>query len=124
MITQTGKLNYGVEYNGALHYDFELRLPMVADNIAALEEVGTQSNLRVNTAIYVRCLTKLGTIPKEALTYEFLATNMVDDDYDALAGAISDLKKKRKVSSVPSPTTDSPSSSSDSTVSTSAASPA
>lgn len=124
MITQTGQLTYGIEYEGAVHFDFEIRVPTVADNIAALEEVGADSNLRVSTAIYARCLTKLGAIPQEALTYTFLSSGMVDDDFDVLSGAMTAVKKKLKESRTPSPTTDSPSSSSANTDSTSAASPA
>lgn len=124
MITVTDKLVYGVEYEGVVHFDFEIRVPTVADNIAALEEVGTGSNLRVSTAMYARCLTKLGTIPQEALTYVFLSDGLVDDDFDVLSAAMTEVKKKLKASRLPLPTTGSPSSSSDSTDSTKAASPA
>ena len=123
-MTQSDKLVYGVEYEGTIHFDFELRIPMVADNIAALEEVGPQSNLKVNTAMYARCITKLGAIPLETITYEFLSKNLVDDDYDVLHNAIGELKKKRQALSQPSPTTDSPLSSSASTASPSNALPA
>jgi hypothetical protein len=117
MMTQSDRLLYGVEYEGTVHYDFELRLPTVADNIAALEEVGTDSNMKVGVAMFVRCLTKLGTIPAEVLTYDFIVQNMIDDDFDTLSKATAELKKKRLASNLPSPTTDSPSSSSDSTAS-------
>ena len=123
-MTQSDKLVYGVEYEGTIHFDFELRLPMVADNIAALEEVGAQSNLRVNTAMYARCITKLGTIPQGEITYALLSNNLVDDDYDVLHAAVAELKKKRQALSQPSPTTDSPSLSSDRTASPSSVSPA
>ncbi|HDR9099667.1 TPA: phage tail assembly protein [Burkholderia vietnamiensis] len=124
MITQTGQLTYGIEHDGVVHFDFEIRVPTVADNIAALEEVGADSNLRVSTAMYARCLTKLGTIPQDELTYAFLSTGMVDDDFDVLSSAMTAVKKKLKESRSLSPTTGSPSSSSASTDSTSAASPA
>lgn len=123
-MTESAKLVYGVEYEGKIHFDFELRMPMVADNIAALEEVGPQSNLRVNTAMYARCITRLGTIPQDAITYQFLSENLVDDDYDVLHAAIQALKKKRTALSPPLPITDSPSSSLDSTASQSNASQA
>jgi len=122
MMIEPGTLNYGVEHNGTIHYDFELRLPTVEDNIAALEAVGAPSNMRVRTVMFVRCLTKLGTIPAEEITYELIAQNMVDDDFDELANATDRLKKKRKASNPHLPTTDLPSSSSDSTASPSPAS--
>ncbi|MEX3688856.1 hypothetical protein AB3X91_30615 [Paraburkholderia sp. BR14263] len=114
-ITQSGTLKYGIEYEDEIHFDFEMRLPTVADNIAAIEAVGALSNLSVNTAMYARCLTKLGTIPVKDITYEFIAGNMVDDDYDVLHNVVDMLKKKRQALNTRSPTTALPSSSSDST---------
>lgn len=105
-------LQYGVEYpagSGQLHYDFELRLPTVGDNIAAIEELGVGSNLRLNTAMLARGLVKLGDIPREAITYELLEQNLVDDDYDVLAEARERLKKKRMRPNPSSPASDLPS---------------
>jgi hypothetical protein len=96
--TETGSLEYGVEYpadSGKLHYDFALRLPTVADNIQALETHGGGSMLRLNTAMLASCLVKLGDIPAEAIDYALLE-GMVDDDFDILAKARDELKKKRK----------------------------
>ncbi|KIP18748.1 hypothetical protein KY49_3290 [Burkholderia sp. MSHR3999] len=114
-IKESGVLLYGVEYEGKIHYDFEMRLPTVEDNIAAIELVGAASNLRVNSAMYARCITKLGTIPPDAITYQFITANMVDDDYDVLHNKVQELKKKRRASNTRSPTSDSLSSSSGST---------
>lgn len=105
-------LQYGVEYpagSGQLHYDFELRLPTVGDNIAAIEELGVGSNLRLNTAMLARSLVKLGDIPPEAITFELLEHNLVDDDYDVLSEARERLKKKRMRQKPSSPGSDSPS---------------
>ncbi|MCG8993213.1 hypothetical protein LH427_09535 [Laribacter hongkongensis] len=58
-MTENGSLMFGVEYpagSGQLHYDFEMRLPTVGDNIAAIEELGVGSNLRLNTAMLARAL--------------------------------------------------------------------
>lgn len=125
MMTQKDQLLYGVEYpagSGQLHYDFELRLPMVGDNIAAIEEMGIGSNLKLNTAMLARCLVKLGDIPREAITYELLDQHLVDDDYDVLAEARDALKKKRMRPKPTSLTSDSPPYSSASTASPSPAS--
>lgn len=113
MITQTGKLPCGVEVDGVVHTDFELRLPMIGDNIAAVEEVGVASNLKVHVAIMARTLTRLGTLTREQITYQLLSDNLVDDDFDVLVSAETDLKKKRRASNQPSPATDSPLPSSD-----------
>lgn len=109
MITQTGKLNYGVEFEGAVHTDFELRLPTIADNIAGVELVGIGSNLKVHVAMMARTLVRLGNIPAESITFELLSDGLVDDDFDVLAAAERDLKKKRKESIQPSLDSGSPS---------------
>lgn len=124
MMIQEGSLDYGVEFpaaSGKVHFDFKMRLPTIEDNVAAIEEVGTGSSLRMNVAMMARCLVSLGDIPQDQITVELLNT-MVDDDYDVLAAARDALKKKRKRSSSTSATTDSPSSSSESTASPSPAS--
>lgn len=111
--TEKDTLDYGVEYpagSGQIHYDVELRLPTIGDNIAALEEVGPESNLRLNVAMLARSLVKLGTIPKEAITYELLDSALIDQDFDVLLKIQATLKKKRKRSSSDSPATASPSS--------------
>lgn len=113
MLTQTGELLYGAEYpagSGRLHYDFELRLPTIDDNIAAIDEVGATSTLRLNVAMLARCLVRLGDIPAEAITAK-LVGGLVDEDYDVLVEKRETLKKKRRRASATSPTTEQPSSS-------------
>lgn len=119
-MTEKNQLLYGVEYpaeSGQIHYDFELRLPTVGDNIAAIEKHGIGSNMRINTAMFASCLVKLGDIPAEAITYELLDQQMVDDDYDVLAAARDLLKKKRMRPKPSSADSGSPSSLSASTAS-------
>ncbi|WP_293934069.1 hypothetical protein [Iodobacter sp.] len=89
-------LVYGIEYQGKLHSDFELRLPTIGDNIAVFEVTDNSSMLAVNTALLARCLTKLGTIPAEEITVELLHKELVDDDYDVMWSALDALKKKRQ----------------------------
>ncbi|AMG89701.1 phage tail assembly protein [Bordetella bronchiseptica] len=113
--TEVGRLVYGIEHDGQMHFDFEVRLPTVADNIAALEEVGSSSGMRVTTAMLVSSIVRLGAIPQEQITYEFLATGLVDEDFDVLTAAQDRLKKKRKDWSESLSTTGAPSSSSDAT---------
>lgn len=117
-MTEPGTLEYGVEYEGVLHYDFVMRLTTVNDNIEALERTGAASGLRITLDMYANALVSLGTIPKEAITPVFLASALADSDYDVLAAAQERLKKKRKRSSARSAGTGSPSSPSASTAST------
>ncbi|WP_217806812.1 hypothetical protein [Chromobacterium haemolyticum] len=118
-MTEKGELQYGVEYpagSGQMHYAFELRLPTVSDNIDAIETSGGGSNLRLNTMMLAASLVKLGSVPREAITYELLGT-MVDDDYDVMTDARDRLKKKRMRPKSNSADSDSPSSSSAGTAS-------
>lgn len=112
MITQTGTLKYGIEVDGVMHTDFELRLPTIGDNIDAVEQVGATSNLKVHLAMMARCLVRLGTLSKEQVTYELLSQNLVDDDFDVLVAQEQALKKKRMESNQSSPASASPSPSS------------
>lgn len=101
ILTEQDSLQYGIEYpadSGEFHYDFEVRIGTVADNIEVYELPdiigGGISNMRVNTAMLARCITKLGTIPVEEITPELIGT-AVDTDYDVLYTAQDRLKKKR-----------------------------
>lgn len=118
IMTEHGSLEYGIEYpesSGKLHYDFEVRLGTIGENIEVYEQPeiigGGVSNMRVNVAMLARCLVSLGTIPKEAITSDLLIT-AVDTDYDVMMRAQDELKKKRKQPKLAAETTDSPDSSS------------
>jgi hypothetical protein len=122
MITQTGKLKYGIEVDGVTHTDFELRLPTIGDNIDAVEQVGATSSLKVHLAMMARTLMRLGTLPAEQVTYELLLQNLVDDDFDVLVAQEMELKKKRIELNQPSKDSASPLPSSPGSASTNPAS--
>ncbi|KWF84980.1 hypothetical protein WL94_20145 [Burkholderia cepacia] len=122
-LTEQDSLQYGIEYpadSGEFHYDFEVRIGTVADNIEVYEQPdiigGGISNMRVNTAMLARCITKLGTIPLDAITPELIGT-AVDTDYDVFYAAQDRLKKKRLRPSTSGETSASQQSSSASTAS-------
>lgn len=117
----TGELEYGIEYDGVRHYDFELRTFTVNDNVEALVEVGSGAAMRVTQAMLARALVRVGSIPKTDITTELVGT-MVEDDYDLLLAKQGELKKKLKRPSATSSPSDSQSSSSAGTVSPSPAS--
>ncbi|MDN3578714.1 hypothetical protein QWZ03_18260 [Chitinimonas viridis] len=94
-LTIQDQLLYGLEYEGVLHKDVELRLPTIADNIAALEEVGPTSNIRLQVAMWARSMVKLGGVPVEQINTELLLT-LVDEDFDVLTDLADRLKKKRR----------------------------
>lgn len=90
------QLKYGVEFDGAVHSQFDLRLPTIADNIAVVDECPNGSALELNVAILARCLTRLGEIPlQQVQTPGWLASVLIDDDYDVLWDQLQTLKKKR-----------------------------
>lgn len=89
-------LEYGLEHAGVVHYDVEMRLVTVADNIAAIEEVGTDSGIKITLSMLARAIVKLGSIPKSDITYQLLAENLADSDYDTLVALQEDIKKKRR----------------------------
>ena len=96
-ITEKGRLQYGIQFGGKWHYDFEVRVPTVKDNIEAIETYGTDSGMRVSFAMMVSAITELGEIPKEKITFDLLSENLADSDFDAINDALLRVKKKREL---------------------------
>lgn len=102
--TEKGKLLDGVIFEGVLHCDFEIRLPVLADTGQALDDAeerfgttdGFASDAFYRAAVMARTLKSLGGIPKEELTAELLYDNLTNDDYEVLHKARERLKEKRK----------------------------
>lgn len=108
--TLKSKLQYGLEYNGVVHTDFEIRLPLVKDTLAVVSKYNGLDNVEnrefaISVEVMIRCLT-VDNIPKEVLTYDFLIDNLVDEDFDLLNNTFDELKKKYRVSAVSSNTTE------------------
>jgi len=105
-----GTLLYGVEFEGTLHKDFEVRPLLVKDSITAgTASVGKSSVY--HEACLVACqLVSLGTIPKESITVDLLL-EMLDDDYGEIQNARIDLQKKIQGPTADSKNSDSSSSS-------------
>jgi hypothetical protein len=92
-ITQTGKLPFGIEVDGKLHRDFELRIALLDDNIEAIDEVGTANPLKLSVAITARQIVRLGDLPKEQITTA-LVRQLRTEDWNALDAAATELVKK------------------------------
>ncbi|WP_449543652.1 hypothetical protein [Enterobacter ludwigii] len=93
--TQSGTLEYGVQFNGEIHRDFEIRLQTVGDEIDTVAEVGSDvidANFTVH--LLARTLISLGSIPEDELTPELLKDNLIYEDYMALLRASRGAKKK------------------------------
>ncbi|ELU3412638.1 hypothetical protein QPB99_004866 [Escherichia coli] len=101
--TQTGELSDGLVFNGTIHKNFELRLPVMRDNGQALEETeerfqtvdGFAADYYYRCAVMAATLVRLGDIPQEELTAELLHDNMTLEDFNVLMAARDILKVKR-----------------------------
>lgn len=89
-------LIYGIDHGGKRHRDFALRVPTIGDNIDAVTDAGGGNDLAVNVALLARCLVTLGEIPQDVITFEWLRSNLVDDDYDVMWAELAEVKKKRR----------------------------
>jgi hypothetical protein len=98
--TVVDQLDYGIEVDGKLQFEFELRLFTVEDNIQAVA-TATGAGMDVTRIMLARALVRLGDLPKERITPELLG-GLVDDDYDLLLAVQAELKKKLKRSSASS----------------------
>lgn len=96
MMTDHEQLLYGLEYEGVMHYDVTMRLTTIADNIAALDEVGTSSGISITVAMLARAIVSIGTIPKESITAKLLIENLADEEFDVLVRLQDRIKKKRR----------------------------
>lgn len=91
--TIDGQMDIGVTFNGEQHRHFTLRLPTVGDEIDITESGVPEGGFGV--ALMARCIERLGSLPKEHITYALLR-DLVSDDYGMLTKARDALKKKRK----------------------------
>lgn len=106
--THSATLPIGVFYQGQLHRDFTIRMSTVGDEIAVVEDGIPDSGTLVG--VLARCLTTLGSIPAEEITYQLLCDALVSEDYQALRTAQQEAKKKLSELKSASVITDTPSS--------------
>lgn len=124
MVTEQGSLLHGVELDGKRHFTFSVRLPVVGDTIAALEETqdekgtteGAAAGLHYRVGILARVVTIEG-IDAENVTTELLLNQLSDDDFDLIDAQVSALKKKLMALRAPLPDTAASSSPSENTAS-------
>jgi hypothetical protein len=106
--THSATLPIGIFYQGQLHRDFTIRMSTVGDEIAVVEDGIPDSGTLVG--VLARCLTTLGSIPAEEITYQLLCDALVSEDYQALRAAQQEAKKKLSGLKNDSVITDTPSS--------------
>ncbi len=95
MITVTGQLSVGhVDAAGTLHKDFEMRVPTIEDMEYAIENAPEGAcSARLSRYVWSRALTRLGTLPAEAITPELLG-GLHYSDYTPLSEAEEALRGK------------------------------
>ncbi|MEQ9868603.1 hypothetical protein ABRP77_04785 [Pectobacterium odoriferum] len=106
---EKGMLIHGVELDGQRHFDFSVRLPVVGDTIAALEETqeekgttdGAAAGMHYRVGILARVLT-LDGVEGEKVTTELLLNELSDEDFDLIDAQVSAVKKKLMQSRSPS----------------------
>ncbi|EEG08954.1 hypothetical protein [Pseudogulbenkiania ferrooxidans] len=95
MKTEPFELDYGVECQGVLHYQGEVRLNTLQDEIDLDQGEGFRK-----VDLMAKAIVRLGDIPAEELTEvltgTFLASEIEPDDYIQIAEAQDRLKKKRR----------------------------
>ncbi len=99
-LRQSDELVTGIELGGVVHKSFTLRLPTLGDNVAAVDEVGSDNGVALNAAILARQITELGTLKPEQITYELLC-ELHPADYNLIDAAASALEKKRQAAAQP-----------------------
>ncbi|MFJ5428579.1 hypothetical protein ACIPUP_05395 [Pectobacterium actinidiae] len=98
---ENGMLMHGVELDGQRHFTFSVRLPVVGDTIAALEETqdekgtteGAAAGMHYRVGILARVLTLDGVEP-DKVTTELLLDQLSDEDFDLIDAQVSAVKKK------------------------------
>lgn len=91
----TGELAEGVCVDGVWHRTFTLRPPTVADNIAAVDEVGTTNAVALSVAILAQQLVQLGSLQPKQITYTLIA-GLHPTDFNLLEQEAAALEKKRQ----------------------------
>lgn len=98
---ENGMLMHGVELDGQRHFTFSVRLPVVGDTIAALEETheekgttdGAAAGMHYRVGILARVLT-LDGVERDKVTTELLLEQLSDEDFDLIDAQVSAVKKK------------------------------
>lgn len=96
MVTERGVLPVGIEFNGGLHRDFELRPRLVRDSVEAMEDPRALKNESyAGLCILSKQLVKLGDVPSEAITADLLM-GMFEEDLGTLYGAAEEVARRIK----------------------------
>jgi hypothetical protein len=94
-MNEKGTLLLGIEHEGKVHKEFELRPKFVSDSIDAIEDERAQRNESyLGLCILSKQIVRLGDIPKEKITPELLMS-MYEVDMGTLTEASRRLENKQ-----------------------------
>lgn len=99
MFTEKGKLPNGVEFDGVIHKDFEIREQIVADSINIFDDPVQAAKALKNSQYAALCITaeqiiSIGDIPKKEITAELLMP-LLQEDLSEISEAEKRLAIKR-----------------------------
>lgn len=102
MSTEKGTLPNGVEYDGKVHREFEIREQLVSDAVELFESGdkdllarAEKSDSFFNVCVVAKRILRIGSIPKKAIT-PALVMNMLQEDFNELVNATKRLEEKRR----------------------------
>lgn len=100
MLTITGSLLVGVEFNEETHCDFELREQLVKDSVDIFDNAKNSARATANDGFYAVCLlakriVRLGDIPAESISPELLL-GMHQVDFNELTKAAHEIEERRR----------------------------
>ncbi|WP_164561671.1 hypothetical protein [Nitratidesulfovibrio vulgaris] len=102
MKNATGKGTLAIGYRdeaGTCHKDFEMRLPTLEDIEEAIADAGEGAcQARVSRHVWARTITRLGTLPAEAIDASLLA-GLADVEYGRFADVEASIRKKLQAES-------------------------
>lgn len=99
MLTEKGTLPGGVEFDGQIHKEFEIREQLVRDGVAVYDDPDRAARAEKNDAYMGLCILagqvlSLGSIPKDSISPELLM-DMSQEDFNALNDASGRLTVRR-----------------------------
>jgi hypothetical protein len=94
MITHKGKLPVGIEVDGVVHSDFELRPQLVRDSIDGLQDAkAVENESYLGLVMLASQILSLGSLPKERINAELLM-DALELDMKALMEGATKLRER------------------------------
>ena len=93
ILTQTGTLPVGIEVDGVVHREFELRPLRLRDSVAELQNAAGNGDAEFGFALVARQLVRLGSLPPDKISLALLL-DAYDVDIQVMMGAAATLRAR------------------------------